>query len=176
VDGAESGNREGDDDALGNHRKVDDHPIAFDNAECGEGIGRLGDPFLQVGIGNHLAVTEFTLEIDRDAVTTTGHDVPVDTVDGDVERAANEPFCRRDRQFRFARCIRSSGRPGRRPGVGGVPALCPIQPVGLALPESERVSGGARPFGPVDVRCRREVSRGREDPCLAGKIFDRFGH
>ena len=113
VDGTDSGNREGDDDALGNHGKIDDHPIAFDDAERGEGIGRLGDPSLQVCIGDHLAVTEFTLEIDGDAVTATGLDVPVDTVDGDVERAADEPFCRRDRQLRFARGIRPSGRRGR---------------------------------------------------------------
>ena len=88
------GDRERDDDGLDEHRQVDDDAVALADAEARERVRGAGDLALQVGVGDGPAVAGLALEVERDLVAAARGDVPVDAVDRDVERPADEPLRR----------------------------------------------------------------------------------
>ena len=160
VDGADPGDREGDDHGLRDHRQVDDHPVALHDPERGEGVRRAGHLALQLGVVDAAAVPWLPLEVERDPRAVAGGDVAIDAVDRDVEPPAGEPLGAGNG------CLAAVTRPGRRPGVVGVPRLRPVQPPRLLGPELDGVAGrGLEPL-------RRDIRRrGESDGCRVAAVL-----
>ena len=153
VHGADAGAGEHGDDRLRDHRHVDGDPVALLHPERGDGVGRLGDLVLEVGVGDGAAVTGLALPLDGGAVTETGVDVAVHAVDGGVDLAADEPL-----------------RVGRVPVQNGVPLPIPLEPAGLLLPEAESVGGRGVIGVRLDVGVRGELRGRREATCFVEKV------
>ena len=96
VDGAEAGAGQHRHHRFGNHRHVDDDPIAALDPEAGEHAGEAGDLALQLGIADaadgvgHRAVID-----DRGLVAAALLDMAIDGVVAGVELAAGEPAVER---------------------------------------------------------------------------------
>jgi hypothetical protein len=172
VDRPDPGDRERDDDRLGDHGEVDDDAVALADAEAAEPVRGLHDLALQLRVGDVAAVAGLALDVQGDLLAAAGRHVPVDAVDGDVEAAAGEPGRLGHGEAAVGQLL------DRAPGVGGVPGGLPVEAVRLLLPEGDRVGRGARVLGARDVRRRREGRRGGEGASLVEQVRDRVagGH
>ncbi|MDR6986559.1 hypothetical protein J2Y66_001029 [Paenarthrobacter nitroguajacolicus] len=128
VDRPNAGHSQGDDDGLGNHRKVDHHAVALGDTQRKQCVGRFGHFALQFGVGDSAAVTGLALEIQGHLVTPPGQHMPVHAVVRYVQFAAVEPGD-----------LRASARldVGRFPRVRGMPGRSPVQSAGLFLPKAD---------------------------------------
>ncbi len=144
---------------LGDHRQVDRDPVAGGQSHRRQGVRRLADLTLQVGVGDRPGVAGFALPVDRHPLAVAGLDVAVDAVVGDVELPVGEPFGVR--------------------GVGPVQDLGerggPGQPAGLLGPEGIRVGGGPRIRLFAEVGLSGELGAGREGPVLGQQVVQRVG-
>ena len=161
VRGAEPRTRQHGDHRLRDHRHVDRDAIAGLHAELDEGVRRLADHVLEVGVGDGAGVVgRLALPAQRDLVAVAVLDVPVDAVVGHVQPAADEPL--------------------RERGVGPVehlvPLLRPGQPFGRLGPEAQPVL--RRPVVGVglDVRLFGELRRGREAAFFVRQVGEGFAH
>ena len=114
------------DDGLGNHRHVDGHAIAGDQADLDEvvrGLAHLGE---QLAVGEVAGVARLADPVDRHPVAVALEDMTVDAVVCDVEFAADKPLGER--------------RAGPVEDVGEVGV--PVQSAGLLGPEREPVGLG----------------------------------
>src|SRR5262249_14404864 len=92
MDRAQPGSRQHCDDGLGNHRHVDDHAIALRYAERSECAGALCDASLEFlkGEGLH-GLRDSTVVDQRDLISASIGDMPVDSVVAGVDFASSEP-------------------------------------------------------------------------------------
>ena len=84
------------DHGLGDHRHVDDDPVALLDAEVAQHAGEAGDLLQQLGVGVRADGAGDRGVVDqRRLVGTAGDDVPVEGVVAGVEHAAGEPAVER---------------------------------------------------------------------------------
>jgi hypothetical protein len=149
VHGADAGHREHRDDGLGDHRKVDRHPVSPLDPELHQEIRRPLHLGGELRVGDVPAVAGLALPVQGDAVAVAGEHVAVEAVVGDVELAILEPGGeRRVRPIEILREVR-----------------VPVQQLaGLPRPEREPVGGGlvvqrrGRDRGGDEFGTRREAS------------------
>ena len=114
------------DDGLGDHRHVDGHAIAGDQADLDEvvrGLAHLGE---QLAVGEVAGVARLADPVDRHPVAVALEDMTVDAVVCDVEFASDKPFGER-----CAGPVEDIGEVG-----------VPVQSAGLLGPEREPVGLG----------------------------------
>ena len=143
---ADAGAGESDDDRLDEHGEVDDHPVTGLDPEALEGVGRLGDPSLEVSISDRHAVASLPLEVERHLLATTGDHMTVDAVDRHVQSPAVVPAGGRHGQLAVLIAHRRPPLERRRPRA------LPLESVGGAVPEADRIGGGDRRGFGADVR------------------------
>ena len=144
------------DDRLGQHRHVDSDPVTGNQAELGQIVGRLADLSQQLGVGDGAGVAGLALPVDGDAITMAGLHMPIDTVVGDIELAADEPL--------RERCVGPVEYVAER--------LAPVQTASLLCPEPEPIFLGRLIEVGGRVRCRHELRRRR----VAIRFGADFGH
>src|SRR5271154_4125853 len=84
VHDAQSGAGQHGDHGLRDQRHVDGDPVAGDQTETGQSVGRFAHLGLQIGVGEAAAVADgLTLPVDGDPITVAGFDVAVHAVVGD---------------------------------------------------------------------------------------------
>ena len=152
VDRADAGAREHGHRGLGNHGKVDAHPIALVDSERFQDVGELADLAQELAIRDHARLAGFSLPDDRGLVLAPGGRVPIEAVLREIELSAHKP-------------------PGERdlPVEDRVPLLLPGQRLGLLGPEPLGIVDAPRVHGAVFiellyVRLIRERGRGRKEP------------
>jgi hypothetical protein len=126
------------------------------DAQLLERVGAPPDIGEQLGIGDRPAVARLAFPVVGDLLASTGLDVAVEAVGGDVEPAADEPAGER-----------------RLPLQHRLPRRRPVEALGLGSPEGLRVR--RRPLvngGVVDDRVRGEVGRRREVAMLREQRLD----
>ncbi len=149
VHRADARDREGRDDRLDEHGKVDHDAVAGPDDERREGVGGAGHLLLEVAVGDRPTVAGLALEVQRDLRAASRRDVPVHAVGGDVEAAAREPGGGGD--------LRGAvGGDRRDPRVRRLPRRLPVEAAGGLLPEGDRIRLRAV------VRLRRDVGGGGE--------------
>ena len=149
VGQAEACAREHRDERLGDHRHVDGHAVAGDQADRGEVVGSLGHLVLELAVGEVTRIAGLADPVDRDAVALARGDVAVDAVDRNVEFASDEPL--------RERCIR--------PVEDLVEIGVPVQAPALLRPELEAVGVGVVVERGGAVRLRGELGRRRIHLC-----------
>ena len=87
-----SGRRRASRSAARDHRHVDRDPVAGRDAQLQQGVGRLLDLALEIGVGDGPGVARLADPVVRDLVAEAALDVAIDAVVGDVELAADEPL------------------------------------------------------------------------------------
>jgi hypothetical protein len=126
VDGADARASEHGDDALGDERHVDDHPVALDHPEPPQRVGEAVHFAIEavVGVGDLFAVLA---DPDQGGlVAPVGVNVAVDAVGGDVEFPAEEPLVVRQLE-----------------AAHGVERLDPVDELGALRPEDLGSSAAA---------------------------------
>ena len=92
MDGADARAGQHSDGEGGDHRQVDDHPVAFFDALLLEDVGELGDLLPEILVGDGLGgFRGVAFEVVSDGVAFTGFDVTVEAVVRNVQFAAFEP-------------------------------------------------------------------------------------
>jgi hypothetical protein len=156
VQSAEPGAGQHREHGLGDHRHLDGHAVTRADPELGQGVRRLADLALQVGVGDGAGVAGLTLPVERHLLAVAGLDVAVDAVVGDVQPAADEP-------------LRERGVPVDHP----LPLLLPVQALGLLGPERLAVGVGALVPLRGGVGLRGELLARREGPVLGVQVVQR---
>ncbi len=157
VGRADAGARQHGHDDLRDHAHVDRDAVALAHAPGPQAVGQAADPLVQVRVGDRDAVAGLALPVERDPVAALG-EVPVQAVDGGVERPVREP-----------------GEEGRVGAVARDGRLArPVEHLlRLLEPEGLGIRGGAV----EEVRRRdgvpREVGGRGEAPILHLEGFDR---
>ena len=123
VDGADARAGEHRNRELGNERQVDRDAVAFRDAERLEDVGERGDLAKEIEVGQRAAIARLAFPDERGLVAPRAADVAVETVDADVEGAADEPF-----------------RVGRLPVEHAIPAARPFKLIREARPERFRIA------------------------------------
>ena len=149
---------------LRHHRHIDQHPVAFADAEPGENPAEVRYPIAQFPIGeSHDLVGDRAVPDQRDPLAAAGHDMAVERVPAGVEPGAGEPAVKR--------------RPGR--VEHPLPAPLPVDRLGRLGPEFlgplDRPAigfGVSRHHWPPLCRLCREYSGGS---ALGAKFFARSG-
>src|SRR6185436_2822072 len=149
---------------FGDHRQVDADAVSLLHAQALERVREAADLDQQLLVRERTDLARLALPDDRGLVLAPGRDVTVETVLGQVQLAADEPFGER-----------------RRPLQHLVPTLAPQQRLRLLGPEALRVTHAllverAVLVEALDVRLRPEALRGREDPVLLEDRLDLLSH
>ncbi len=111
---------------LGDHRQEDPHDVALLDALVLERVRELLDVAVEVGVGDVALLALLAAPVEGHAVAVAGLDVPVDAVVADVELPAGEPLV--EGGLRLVEHL--------------VPALGPVEVLGLLLPPGLRVLRG----------------------------------
>src|SRR3569623_253278 len=141
------------DDGFGNHRHVDHHAVAFDDAERSQRIGESSNVFMLFGVTDAADIAFFTFE-ENGGLIPSFTEMAIEAVDRYVQHAFFEPLI----TWRIAAVERRLERslPGQfAPGQSG--------------PETGVIGGGTFVQGVqlrsgLDARLARELGRGREQP------------
>ncbi len=113
------------DDHLGDHRQVDADDVAFLDALVLQRAGETFDVGQQLGVADRALGAVLAFPVQRDALTPPGDHVPIETVVGDVQRAAGEPLV--ERRIVVVEHAR--------------PLLKPVELLGLRDPPAQRIGG-----------------------------------
>jgi len=125
---------------LGDHRQVDDHPVALANAQFLEDVRHLAHFAVQLAIGDVLRCLCGIVGLPDDrGLVAAGRQMAVNAIGADVQRAILEPF-----DVDRTECV-----------IGGLDlgeGRDPVEPLGLFAPEAFRVRDGSRVHPVVGVR------------------------
>ena len=91
MDRADPSTSEHRDGGFGNHRHVDDDPVASLDAIRLQDVGEFAGLHMEFGVGEGAFITRFSLPEDGDLVAAL-LEVTVDAVFADIELAADEPL------------------------------------------------------------------------------------
>ena len=137
---------------LGNHGQVQADAVAAFNAACAQGVGQAADLVFELRVGDRPAVRWIVAFPDQGDLLGAFGQVPVDTIDADVEFAAREPTRPSGHEIKGAHLVPGLV-PGQKP-FGHLAEKC------IALMHGALVHGGV--VGAANVRIR-EVGGNRVD-------------
>ena len=146
-------------DGLGDHRQVDSDAVPGLNAELRQGIGRLADLVLKLAVGDRASIARFTLEVDGDLVAESVNNVPVNTIDGDVDASTDEPL----------------GEGRIRPVEGCSPAFSQLSRPACSSPEGHSVANGLGVHRDAGIGLFGEFRRWREVAVLVQQVLKMIG-
>ncbi len=94
MHGADAGAGQHGEHRLGDHRHVDGHPVALDDAQLLQHVGEAADAIMKLAVGDlQIEVGLVAFPDDRDLIAALLQ-MTVNAVGGDVQRAVLEPFNR----------------------------------------------------------------------------------
>ena len=141
------------------HRQVDRHAIAALDAEGAQGVRRAAGFAVELPVGEHTPVARFALPEQCRLVAFRAPDVPIETIDRRVQRAAGEPAGVREVPLQHR-------APGREP----------LQLGGAFGPELEAVGLGGGVGGRRSMRPGRKRRGGREAALLVQQGVELLAH